>query len=213
MNLIIADTDYKLGEFLAAMNLDITQGPTIKVGQHNVYTFIMFSMYCTVKGFDYDRQISAIRLHFQEIENVIFINKGLKFPMGPPWMYFPKSVEEFIDSTGLDDLSTSVRQKLQERVFQEHKRARVRPPAPMRIAMSQNFAAIPKANTWKQRLKPAEEGTGCVACTEKKATVLLVPCEHQCLCDDCAEKWVLQKGKCPLCAEPVNDVWRPRVNV
>ena len=35
----------------------------------------------------------------------------------------------------------------------------------------------------------------CVVCQENEKRVLLLPCKHQCLCDNCSKKVKI----CPLC--------------
>ena len=197
MKLIIASTNHRLGQFMNALGLDCKQNPIVQVKQHSVYVFPQEGILCTVRGAEHESQILAIRMRFEDIEKVIFIDENVG-----RWSC-PSTVEDFMDAVGCE-LMPSERQKLQDRIFKTRKRQCVFPPVPTRISYPIE---------WDKRLKVAEEGQGCVVCQDKKATVLLVPCEHQCLCDFCAKKWVLQGGKCPLCNSLVENVWRPRINL
>mmetsp|Transcript_2166 Transcript_2166/g.7558 ORF Transcript_2166/g.7558 Transcript_2166/m.7558 type:complete len:84 (-) Transcript_2166:62-313(-) len=46
----------------------------------------------------------------------------------------------------------------------------------------------------------------CVVCLEKPKSVVLLPCRHSCLCEECAE--AQQWERCPLCREVVEDTLR-----
>jgi len=46
----------------------------------------------------------------------------------------------------------------------------------------------------------------CVVCLEKPKSVVLLPCRHSCLCEECAE--AQQWERCPLCREVVEDTIR-----
>ncbi len=49
-----------------------------------------------------------------------------------------------------------------------------------------------------------DEKSMCVVCWDKENEIVVVPCGHYCLCQNCAE--VLQKStqKCPLCRSTIN---------
>jgi len=43
--------------------------------------------------------------------------------------------------------------------------------------------------------KREEDSSSCVVCMEKEKKVLLLPCKHLCLCEDCS----VDVNSCPLC--------------
>ena len=43
----------------------------------------------------------------------------------------------------------------------------------------------------------------CVICRNRKASYIIVPCGHQCICRRCSA--ILGKTACPLCAEKITD--------
>jgi hypothetical protein len=65
---------------------------------------------------------------------------------------------------------------------------------------------------WMMRLKPVEEGDNCVVCKDAKATIMFLPCQHQCACDNCARILMDPGGprKCPICRAGLsNELARP----
>ncbi len=43
------------------------------------------------------------------------------------------------------------------------------------------------------------EETPCVVCMDKKATHVIAPCGHQCVCGECCVGVRKQYGNCPVC--------------
>ena len=39
----------------------------------------------------------------------------------------------------------------------------------------------------------------CLICAEVNATMVIIPCGHQCCCKDCVEKMETNLGDCPVC--------------
>ncbi|CEM23845.1 unnamed protein product [Vitrella brassicaformis CCMP3155] len=56
--------------------------------------------------------------------------------------------------------------------------------------------------------KEYEQSNMCVVCMEARKEVVLLPCRHQCICRDCANK--LRQGpaswKCPMCQQMANEI-------
>ena len=50
-------------------------------------------------------------------------------------------------------------------------------------------------------LQRHREDSVCVVCQESQKTVVLVPCGHLCLCEDCSE--IEQLVSCPLCRKEI----------
>ena len=53
----------------------------------------------------------------------------------------------------------------------------------------------------RNELGQQKEQRLCIICQEKEKSVVLLPCRHLCLCDDCASHEDLQQ--CPLCRKPI----------
>ena len=47
------------------------------------------------------------------------------------------------------------------------------------------------------KLEEEEEKKMCVVCQTSTKSVLLLPCRHMCLCEDCSRR--NEMNKCPLC--------------
>lgn len=72
--------------------------------------------------------------------------------------------------------------------------------------------------TWDKRLRedtvePAVDTTAddnrCIICAEdRQKSVLFIPCDHLVCCEVCARKLMTDKGVCPMCRDPVEDVRR-----
>lgn len=49
-----------------------------------------------------------------------------------------------------------------------------------------------------------EDSTDCIICMERDYDVVMVPCGHYCMCQECANKILSSTGKCPICRQRVN---------
>jgi hypothetical protein len=58
-----------------------------------------------------------------------------------------------------------------------------------------------KAVAVKEHMDKQAEQRMCVVCTTKEKSVVLLPCRHMCLCDDCSKHEQLEL--CPLCRRPI----------
>lgn len=49
--------------------------------------------------------------------------------------------------------------------------------------------------------KPLDVSQRCVVCRDRQKRVLLLPCKHLCLCDECADYLLFctERRDCPLC--------------
>ncbi len=54
----------------------------------------------------------------------------------------------------------------------------------------------------------ATEGDMCITCDSEPMNAVLVPCGHQCMCNDCAIHWLMANParQCPICREKVDRV-------
>lgn len=57
------------------------------------------------------------------------------------------------------------------------------------------------------KLSNAENSLCCI-CRDATKTILLLPCRHLCLCEDCSETLQQRRGTCPVCREVVQDTLR-----
>lgn len=51
----------------------------------------------------------------------------------------------------------------------------------------------------------SEENSLCCICRDATKTILLLPCRHLCLCEDCSVALQQRRGPCPVCREAVRD--------
>ncbi|CAF1014511.1 unnamed protein product [Adineta steineri] len=54
-------------------------------------------------------------------------------------------------------------------------------------------------------------GDVCCICLTNNSSVILLPCNHKCLCNDCVDKQEEQLAKCPLCRQDILGVPTPRL--
>ena len=54
----------------------------------------------------------------------------------------------------------------------------------------------------------SEENSLCCICRDATKTILLLPCRHLCLCEDCSVSLQQRRGSCPVCRETVRDTLR-----
>jgi hypothetical protein len=55
--------------------------------------------------------------------------------------------------------------------------------------------------------KPKETLEQCLICMDKKTEVLIDPCGHGCLCEECAKEYLKKEDKCPLCREEIEKIY------
>ena len=57
----------------------------------------------------------------------------------------------------------------------------------------------------QEKQEPAERGGLCVACDDNVANIVLMPCNHLCLCEECHKKW---NETCPTCRTEVKNIMK-----
>jgi hypothetical protein len=66
-----------------------------------------------------------------------------------------------------------------------------------------------KELTEQQLKRDDSENALCCVCRDNVKTVLLLPCKHLCLCEECSENIASRRmTSCPVCRQTVNDVLR-----
>jgi len=56
-----------------------------------------------------------------------------------------------------------------------------------------------KVQKLQRKVKELEDGKKCIVCYDSKINIVLVPCGHHILCEDCSEKIT----KCPICSAQI----------
>lgn len=69
------------------------------------------------------------------------------------------------------------------------------------ILINSNCIIEPQDYLIRNELGQQREQRLCIVCQEKEKCVVLLPCRHMCLCEDCANHEAL--AQCPLCRKPI----------
>lgn len=78
---------------------------------------------------------------------------------------------------------------------------RRRNPSVVRTTPTRSRLPRPSVSPASGEDKPKDPHQRCVVCRDRQKCVLLLPCKHLCLCEDCADYILFtgQQQKCPLC--------------
>lgn len=78
--------------------------------------------------------------------------------------------------------------------------------SPQRISATESISAV-----LRQPEQLAASGGGCSVCYSNRASICLLPCQHQCMCDECARQLCAQSERpaCPICRQPASGAVRP----
>ena len=190
MNLLIGcDYAWQREEFVRI--LGFPPAVITLVGDRLVYEYDTLS----ISMLDRVDQIAIICQHFPTIKHVALL--GNKCETTEPTHFHIRDAQELEDLLGYP-LEVEIKHKLNSRIIN----------ASQAISLPKSVKPEP---TWRKRLRPTKEGSDCVACLSAQATIAMVPCGHQCLCDTCAE--TIMDGdrtkKCPLCRELLETIIRP----
>jgi len=53
----------------------------------------------------------------------------------------------------------------------------------------------------KDEIEEDDDSNRCVICMDEPSNVLILPCRHLCLCEDCSRSLISNQNKCPICRE------------
>ena len=126
-----------------------------------------------------------------DIKRVIFI--GEKSNNLTINVYAPRTSESLRDVLNIT-LTSEQRAKLDTRVFKKEK-------------YHWQMPTIVEETCWRKK-----EEKGCVICMSAESTICFIPCSHQCMCCICAQKFLKQFQKCPLCQQWIETICRPIKN-
>jgi hypothetical protein len=56
------------------------------------------------------------------------------------------------------------------------------------------------------------ENSECLICMSEVKNTILMPCNHLCVCLDCAKQLIVKSAKCPICRERITKVLPVKVN-
>lgn len=60
-------------------------------------------------------------------------------------------------------------------------------------------------STIKTDLEKSQKYSNCVICYKNKKDILLEPCNHLCLCNDCSKELIIHNNRCPICRELISN--------
>lgn len=60
----------------------------------------------------------------------------------------------------------------------------------------------------KTETSKTDEGRYCVICQERPKCVLVLPCRHVCMCDECSARLQLYSNICPICRNNIDETMR-----
>lgn len=84
---------------------------------------------------------------------------------------------------------------------------------PERTPLKRTWTERLDAMTSEERAKEKTQGSiECVICIDAYPAIMLAPCMHQCVCKECIVEIMErgdQKKKCPICREPIDDIFKP----
>ncbi|CAJ0951782.1 unnamed protein product, partial [Mesorhabditis belari] len=84
-----------------------------------------------------------------------------------------------------------------------------RPPLPPPISTLPSIPQVtspPSTTPSKEFPDDLEESEECTICMNAKINCVIYKCGHMCMCYDCAVTLKDQKGECPMCRKPMDDV-------
>ena len=58
----------------------------------------------------------------------------------------------------------------------------------------------------KELLAEREKHT-CIICFDRPRSIIIHPCRHMCICDECSANWYTDLRRCPLCRQTIFDVY------
>lgn len=58
----------------------------------------------------------------------------------------------------------------------------------------------------KELLAEREKHT-CIICFDRPRSIIIHPCRHMCICEECSSNWYTNLQRCPLCRQTIYDVY------
>lgn len=175
---------------------------------------------------------NIVRDHSDDVNRVVFVGNRLpNLAQIPSNYHFISNSEELgralntnFDSETRDKLDRRVIRKQRPRMInsititftrpvQRQQPSAATPSRRRRQVEEDDERAEQRADDgWRKRIKAPEPGESCITCNEYAATIALVPCGHQDICDVCIERLMATTKVCPQCRETIQDIIRPIKN-
>lgn len=81
-------------------------------------------------------------------------------------------------------------------------------PPPSEVPRSSPDSASGGLQASEMDREPSSDSMRCVICMERERSVMMEPCSHVCMCNQCAETSRSSMSTCPICRGPVQNFRR-----
>lgn len=236
MSLIVFDFGWQQDHFCQIIGLPPDYCPA-RTNGYALTSWLSKGWFGTIQayGIEGTKQVENIVIdHSDEVKSVVFVGNRLPKLARMPSNYYCISNSEELEQALNTHFDSETRDKLDRRVIRkQHPRMIDR----ISITFTQSISpSIAPTNTpqntplrrrrreqteedekkeeradngWRKRIKAPEPGESCITCNAYAATIALVPCGHQDICDECIERLMATTKVCPQCREPIQNIIRP----